>query len=600
MTTDIATDAAARTITAHPSCSPLLIRMTRLLSSAGRAGMARTVLLSSAAGLIEGAALVSLMPASSALASGEPWWGLRLPGWLIVVGVLAVVAAVVQYVLAIVGYRVALDLMTTCGRLLGEQVARAPLGWFRGSIAGTLARMVSSQMLRLGESLAHMFAPVVTNAVAVLVLTAGAFIWDWRLGSALLVAVPVYAVLLVAATRILDHGRQLLEPVEEELSDRIVEFARCQGALRSCGCGADYPELRRANEESRQVGARNLWWGALANALHGAMTQIVVVTLIVLTGRLALGAALGPLQTIAFIGICLRFTQSLDAMSSQLLGLEERRAMMDGVDAVLDVAPLPEPPQSATQPTPGTIELIGVRFGYDPAVPVLQGIDIRVPARSTCALVGPSGSGKTTIARLVARFWDVDSGEVRVGGTDVRELTTEDLMRQLSMVFQDVYLFDDTLEANIRVGNPQAGDAEVRRAAEAAGVGEIVDRLPHGWQTRVGEGGRALSGGERQRVSVARALLKQAPIVLLDEATSSLDPENESHVVASLEELRARSTMLVIAHKLDTIRSADQIIVLGPDGRVAQRGTHDELVEQEGQYRRFWEERSRAAAWQLA
>jgi ATP-binding cassette subfamily B protein len=217
-----------------------------------------------------------------------------------------------------------------------------------------------------------------------------------------------------------------------------------------------------------------------------------------------------------------------------------------------------------------------------------------------CALVGPSGCGKTTIAKLVARFYDVDRGVVRVGGDDVRDQRTEDLMAQLSMVFQDVYLFDDTLEANIRVGDPNASGDEVREAARLAGVTEIVERLPRGWETPVGEGGHALSGGERQRVSIARALLKRAPIVLLDEATSALDPENEANVLASMERLRETSTLLVIAHKLETIRTADQIVVLDDTGRIAQRGTHEELVGAPGRYRDFCRAREAAAGWRLA
>ena len=273
--------------------------------------------------------------------------------------------------------------------------------------------------------------------------------------------------------------------------------------------------------------------------------------------------------------------------------------MMNHIDQVMDSPVLPEPDVSTATPSDGTVELVDVDFGYQPDVPVLRGVSMSVPSGSMCALVGPSGSGKTTIARLIAHFYDVDSGQLRIGGVDVKQLTTEDLMSQLSMVFQDVYLFDDTLEANIRLGRPDATDDEVRRAAALAGVTEIVERLPDGWETRVGEGGRALSGGERQRVSIARALLKRAPIVLLDEATSALDAENEANIVSAMEELRRSSTLIVIAHKLETIAAADQVVVLGADGHVAQQGRHDDLVGTEGPYRDFWEYRSSASGWSL-
>jgi ABC-type multidrug transport system, ATPase and permease components len=200
---------------------------------------------------------------------------------------------------------------------------------------------------------------------------------------------------------------------------------------------------------------------------------------------------------------------------------------------------------------------------------------------------------------LISRFYDVDSGAVRVSGTDVRDLTTETLMAQLSMVFQDVYLFDDTLEANIRVGRENATESEVREAARLAGVTEIVDRLPEGWETQVGEGGRALSGGERQRVAIARALLKDASVVLLDEATSSLDTENEDNIVESMNQLRQASTLLVIAHKLTTIRDADQIVLFTAEGCIEDVGTHDELISRGGTYREFWTYREQAKGWQL-
>lgn len=321
--------------------------------------------------------------------------------------------------------------------------------------------------------------------------------------------------------------------------------------------------------------------------------------MIVLTSSLAASGAMEPLVAIAVIGMCLRFTTMLDDIGAAVMGVEERRQMMNHLDAVMDAELMAEPQEPNALPEPGAVELDDVVFGYRPDAPVLTGVSMSVPARTMCAIVGPSGSGKTTIARLVARFWDVGSGAVRVGGADVRDMPTSQLMEQLSMVFQDVYLFDDTLAANIRIGNPAADDAQVRWAAGLAGVTEIVDRLPHGWDTRVGEGGRSLSGGERQRVSIARALLKRAPIVLLDEATSALDAENEANIVAAMQELRRTSTLIVIAHKLETIAAADQVVVLDDAGRIAQQGHHDELVSVEGPYRSFWEQRTRARGWEL-
>ena len=279
--------------------------------------------------------------------------------------------------------------------------------------------------------------------------------------------------------------------------------------------------------------------------------------------------------------------------------LEDRRPVLDAIDEVVTAKPLPEPDTATPEPTPGTISLDHVAFSYEDGTPVLRDITFAVPAKTMVALVGPSGCGKTTIARLISRFYDVTAGSVKVGGVDVREQTTKQLMASLSMVFQDVYLFDDTLEANIRIGREDATMAELHEAARLAGVTEIVNRLPRGWDTPVGEGGRALSGGERQRVAIARALLKQAPIVLLDEATSALDPENEENVVAAVDKLRETATILVIAHKLDTIRKADAIVQLRADGTVEDIGTHEELFARGGTYRSFWDHRAAAQGWQL-
>ena len=319
--------------------------------------------------------------------------------------------------------------------------------------------------------------------------------------------------------------------------------------------------------------------------------------LMVAAALLAADGALGTIETIAFIGMVLRFTQNLKALSEGYAAIVVVRTPMNAMREILDtpVYDAPENPAGVTEP--GEVVLDDVTFGYEPGSPVLEGVSFTAGPGTLTALVGPSGSGKTTIARLICRFYDVDSGSVRVGGADVRDQSTEQLMEQVSMVFQDVYLFDDTLEANVRIGRPDATDEEVRDAARLAGVDDIAERL--GWDTRVGEGGRSLSGGERQRVSVARALLKKAPIVLLDEATAALDAENEANIVASVAELARYSTVIAIAHKLDTVRAADQIIVLDEDGRIVQKGTHDELITEQGPYRRFCERREAAAGWRL-
>ena len=267
----------------------------------------------------------------------------------------------------------------------------------------------------------------------------------------------------------------------------MVEFATCQGALRSCHVADDYPALDRAFKQADRKSRKALWIETLANLINGVFVQALVVVMIWLTAQLALGGQMNALNAVVTIGMCLRFTTMLQDIGGCMTGLEERRQQMNHVDKVMDAPELSEPDVSTPVSAPGDVRFEDVAFGYDPDTPVLRDISFHVPQGGMCALVGPSGCGKTTIARLVARFWDVQSGSVRVGGVDVREQTTEDLMRQISLVFQDVYLFNDTLEANIRLGNPKATDEEIRWAADLSGVTEIVNRLPDGW-SRLGAG----------------------------------------------------------------------------------------------------------------
>lgn len=244
------------------------------------------------------------------------------------------------------------------------------------------------------------------------------------------------------------------------------------------------------------------------------------------------------------------------------------------------------------------IEFQNVTFSYD-KTPVLRNISFSIPQGSTTAIVGPSGSGKTTICNLIARFYDVDSGKVLVGGENVRDMTCDSLLRNISMVFQKVYLFHDTIENNIRFGNPNASQEEVIAAAKKARCHDFIMSLPEGYQTVIGEGGSTLSGGEKQRVSIARAILKNANIVILDEATASIDPENEHLIQQAISELTIGKTVIVIAHRLATIEHADQILVVD-DGRIVQKGTHNQLIRQEGIYKRFINIREQAEGWSIA
>ena len=582
----------------------LISRLREPLSSEGRTGFSHVMYLSCIVGLVRGFSLISFIPAAIALTSGQPAWGMGLPGWLIALAVCAVASFILEYFLAIRSYVVAFDFLTNMHRAIGDKIASLPLGAFRADTAGKTSRLVSRELMMLGEIFAHMYSPLIAAIVTSLTMLVGITVFSPMLGIACLAAIPIVGGGVWIARRCLLSGSALKEPPARELSHRIVEYATKQGALRACGRSASYEPLQQAEKSYGAAARRSLIRETLGQIANGMAAQLVVVSLISAIGVLAVWGSVSPIEAVVAIGLLLRFTQILVDIGALASAFETRRPVLDLAHEILSAPELPvlsdDSGLSVQSASNSSVALEDVVFSYEADQPVLQGVSFRVEPGTMTAIVGPSGCGKTTIARLIARFYDVDSGVVSLGNRDVRNWDTGKLMSQLSLVFQDVYLFDDTLEANVRVGRSDASAAELDEAARLSGVDEIVARLPLGWNTRVGEGGRALSGGERQRVSIARALLKDSPIVLFDEATSALDPENEHRVTAAMDALRRSATLIVIAHKLDTITAADQIVVLDENGRVTQIGTHEQLfADAEGQYRGFWEARSRAAGWRL-
>ncbi|MDY5588707.1 MAG: ABC transporter ATP-binding protein [Arcanobacterium sp.] len=550
-------------------------------------------------GIAQGVGLLALIQLASGWTSGQTAGGLGVTGWLWVLAITAVIGAVSIYFRDKYSYESAFAVMRTVHRLVGDQIAKLPLGWFSTSVTGRLSRLGAATVNELGNLSAHMSTVISVSIVTLLTLLVGLLCWYPSLGLLFAICLVCYAILIWALTYLDAAANAYAAPVAVELADRIVEFASCQPALRSAN-RASYPQLTEAVADNRRRSLYSLLAEGIGNFVGGIGSQIICVLMIFASVQQAFAGQLSPLEVVAVIGISLQMVQYLSAISECRSGILIIGPTMATILEVLDAKPLAEPEVSTTQPNPQQVELRDVSFCYQDSKQVLDGVSFVVPPRTMTAIIGPSGAGKTTIARLICRFWDVDLGTVLVGGSDVRDLTSEDLMSQISMVFQDVYLFDDTLKANIHIGDPRATDEQLYHAAKLAGVSEIVCRLPDGWDTRVGEGGTALSGGERQRVSIARAILKRAPIVLFDEATSALDAENEANLIQAFDVLRTQSTMIVIAHKLNTIAEANQIVVLDDHGRVAQIGPHSELINQPGIYHDFWENRKHAAGWKIA
>lgn len=546
------------------------------------------------AALLQGVAFVLLVPLLRELLGGEPE---RAWPWVVVLAVLWVGCAAVNYPATLAGFRTGANLSRDLHHRIGDKVAQLPLAWFTADRVGGLGRLASQRVLDVMGVPAHLLRQLVDASVTPLVVVLAMFLFDWRLAVSMSVAAVVVAVVYRVAGRAMQAADRDADRVHADAAGRIVEFARAQPVLRAFGRTAEgHAALDDALAAQHAAGRRVLRAGLPGVVGLGFVAQASFIALLALGTHLALDGSLGAAELVALLVLAARFVEPV-VLTAELGGaIRVAENALTEINALLGTATLPEPEVSRRADGAG-VELDDVHFGYD-GTPVLAGLSMRVPQGRMTALVGPSGAGKTTVVKLIARFFDPDAGAVRVGGVDVREMRTEDLTSLISVVFQDVYLFDGTILDNVRVGRPDATDEEVYAAARTARVDDIAARLPGGWQARVGEGGSRLSGGERQRVSIARALLKNTPVVLFDEATAALDAENEHALRQAVAALARDRTVLVIAHRLHTLREADHIVVLDR-GRVVEEGAHDELLARDGRYAHYWRERHRARGWRL-
>ncbi|AZG45039.1 ABC transporter ATP-binding protein [Gordonia insulae] len=481
------------------------------------------------------------------------------------------------------------DVVATLHHRVGDHVMTLPLGWFTPAQQDALNRLLTEATTSLA---------VLLNAIAAInvrAIATAAALWmviavvDLPTAAVAAVGLVLLAIVYRLAARLLRAGNRGTVAATQEIGAQVLEFAQQQPVLRAHGrLGDANTELRAALEQMRSA-ASTYFRGAIIG-----VTAFSVGTAILLGGVLGIAwwrLGLGEITVAVAVGLVVLAALIVDAVAAlgrtgSVIWASEQT--LQEIGDILHTEPLAEPVNPVAI-TDSSVEFRNVTFRYHADTAVIDDASVRIPPGGVCAVVGPSGSGKTTLVRLAARFFDVDAGQVLVGGVDVRDLRTADLMAQISVVFQDVYLFDGTIRDNVLMGRPDADDADLVRIARLARLDEIVDRLPFGWETPVGDRGTALSGGERQRVSIARALLKDAPVVLLDEATSALDPENEAAVRDALRHLGDGRTRLIIAHRLQTVRAADQIVFLD-GGTVGDVGTHDELLSRSDRYVRFWHE----------
>ncbi|SJM58116.1 ABC transporter ATP-binding protein [Gulosibacter sp. 10] len=520
--------------------------------------------------------------------------------FLIWTGVAFAVYAASDWLIEVIAQNVGNEYIQRIHELLANRAVELPLGFFETDRSGQLGVTVSTGAVFAANAPGMMLRPILNGGVSAALASVFLVLVDWRIG----VLAAIVSIVTVVAFRILFARARAAEQVKAEHEERtaaqVYEFAQVQPVLRAAGPDSiGERAVREAMREQLLVLQRTQ---ASGHAVLSRLSSIIMLGTVVVHAA-ATGLLLaGQLAPGMFVGLIV-LVFMLAKLATQAVpfgeGLQMAHNTLDEVQKVLDAEALPEPAAPASPEGYG-IEFDDVTFGYRPSTPVVRGVSFRVGPGTTTALVGPSGSGKSTLVKLAARFYDVDGGAVRIGGVDVRELGSRHVLDSLAMVFQDVYLFEDTLYENIRLGRLDATRDEVLRAAELAGVTEIAEQLPLGFETVISEGGQSLSGGQRQRVSIARALLKDAPIVLLDEATSSLDIDNEHLILKGLEELAAQRTTIVIAHRLHTIIGADQIVVLSPEGELEAVGTHEELLESSDRYRGFWVEKAEATGWRIA
>ena len=479
---------------------------------------------------------------------------------------------------------------------LAERLRKLPLGYFGKRDLADLTETLMGDVNRMEHVWSHVLGYLYGAYISTAIIAVCLLVYDWRLAIACLWGVPVAFGLLFGTRKISARASERTKQAAIRVSDGIQE------ALENVR------EIRATNQEERYLAGLNqkiddhekvtiqgeLGTGIFVNAASVIM-RLGVATTILAGASLILSGQIDFMLLFLFLLVITRVYAPFDQSLALIAELFVSQVSADRMNEIYDT-PTAEGAE-VFQPKGHDIVFDHVGFAYDKKK-VLDGVSFTAREGEVTALVGPSGSGKSTCARLAARLWDVTEGTIRVGGVDISTVDPEALLTDYSMVFQDVVLFDDTVMENIRLGKRGATDEEVRAAAEAANCGEFIRRLPQGYDTPIGDIGAKLSGGERQRISIARALLKNAPIVLLDEATASLDVENETKVQGALSRLLAGKTVLVIAHRMRTVAGADHIVVL-ENGHVAEQGTPAELMERGGLYRRMVELQSESARWKL-
>ena len=481
---------------------------------------------------------------------------------------------------------------------IGERMKYMPMGYFNSQSLGALTAAATTTMEEIEGMSFAVIARTVVGIIRTLVFTVAILCLDWRVGIVFLLGSLLF---LWVNAGLLKKSRQLSPErihAQTALVDAALEYIQGMSVVRAFrGSRAAEKTMNEAIGQTEQKNFKLERKRIPYNVLEQIVLRVAAVAAILLSVWLFLHGSMS-------LFTCLMMTVSAFLVYSELESAGEMFFMLPMIDASIsrvdeiDRAPRMDEGGSVRTPQSRDITFDHVDFSYGERK-IIQDVSFTVPEGTTTAIVGPSGSGKTTLTSLMARFWDVDSGSVKLGGIDVKDYALDSLMSNFSMVFQTVYLFNDSIENNIKFGKPDATHDEVVAAARAARCHDFISALPEGYDTVIGEGGATLSGGERQRLSIARAMLKDAPVVILDEATANVDPENETDLQEAIEALTGGKTIIMIAHRLKTVRRADQILVL-EHGRIAQRGTHEKLMQEPGIYADFIRTRQKAVNWKIS
>lgn len=525
--------------------------------------------------------------------------GSPLPGSVLVIGAL-VLFILLSFVTHLQQYKATYGLVyneiKTTRLSLAERLRKLPLGYFGKRDLADLTETIMGDVNRMEHVWSHVLGYLYGAYISTAIIAVCLFVYDWRLAIACLWGVPVAFGLLFGSRKIAACNAERTKKAAVRVSDGIQEALENVREIRATNQEERYLNglNQKIDEHERVTIQGELGTGLFVNAASVIM-RLGVATTILVGANLILSGSIDFMLLFLFLLVITRVYAPFDQSLALIAEMFVSQVSADRMNEIYDT-PTAEGAEKF-EPKGYDIVFEHVGFSYDEKE-VLHDVSFTAKEGEVTALVGSSGSGKSTCARLAARLWDISKGVIRVGGVDISTVDPEVLLRDYSMVFQDVVLFDDTVMENIRLGKRGATDEEVRAAAKAANCDEFVHRLPQGYNTPIGENGAKLSGGERQRISIARALLKDAPIVLLDEATASLDVENETKVQGALSRLLVGKTVLVIAHRMRTVEAADKIIVLA-DGRVAEEGTPAELMNKNGLYHRMVDLQRQSAGWRL-